>query len=123
MYRNIVKHFKRSWLQHFPIQFATLVVLTGTFVVVSISILLYQNFDQLLTRWGDAIRLSVYLKEDIGKRQVQNIEFKLHKLIAGADIEYISKEKAASLFQKKMSAYAPELLNDPELTKNPSCQF
>ncbi len=88
-------------------QVATLVVLTGTFSVVTAALLIHENLDRVLTHWGDSIRMSVFLKEE----DPQNAELleKIRNQEGVENYEYISKSQAAALFKEQVKGYVPDL--------------
>ncbi|MCB0391507.1 MAG: ABC transporter permease [Bdellovibrionales bacterium] len=116
MVSSYLKHFFRTWQQHFSMQLATLVVLTATFTVIGISILIYQNLNTVLTQWGDSIRMSVFLKEE-NPEDLSLIE-KFKSFSGLENYEYISKQDAANLFKKQVKNYVPDLLFNDEF-ENP----
>ncbi|MCB0355722.1 MAG: permease-like cell division protein FtsX, partial [Bdellovibrionales bacterium] len=86
------------------------------FTIVSISFVIHQNLNKVLTQWGDSIRMSVFLKEDV--EDTQDL-VALFKNFNGVDkVDYISKEEAAKLFKEQMNSYVPELIFDSEF-QNP----
>ena len=106
----------RTWKQHFTMQMATLVVLTGTFTIVCISFLIHQNLNKVLTQWGDSIRMSVFLKQETSEND--NLIKKIEKFEGVDSFEYISKDSAAKLFKEQVRSYVPDLLFDTDF-QNP----
>jgi len=104
---SYLRHVGRSWKQHVAMQFATLVVLTGTFVVVSISLLVHQNLDKLLSHWGDSVKLSVFMQEGATETQRDGLRTFLQHRPGVTNVQYISKDEAAKSFEKHVSKFRP----------------
>ena len=51
-------HFCKSWRSQAATQFATLSVLTSCFVVISLAVIVHQNIENILFRWGREVRVS-----------------------------------------------------------------
>lgn len=108
--RSYFKHLIRTWSQHFALQIATMVVLTGTFTVISLSFLVHHNLDMVLSHWGDSIRMSVFLKD--GDEQSQSLEAWIQKQKGVENLKYISKSDAADLFKEQVKNFVPDMVFD-----------
>lgn len=104
----------RSWRHHPGTQLATLGVLTATFAIVVFMLTLSMNFRRVLTVWGEKIQVAVYLEEGLPSIATQELKSEIEKMPEVAEVELISKEKAADLFREQMASYAPDLMADPE---------
>lgn len=114
MLNVIVRNLTRTWREHWAMQLATLVVLTGTFTVVALFFLLQANFTQVLTQWGEKVQLAVFLSDSASEAQVAEIKTKLEDTGHFSEVRYVSKQSAAETFRRQMGTNAPELLADPE---------
>jgi cell division transport system permease protein len=114
MRRILWQGLLRSWRDHAFLQTATLVVLTGTFSVISLFFFLQSNMTRLLSQWGEGVDVAVYLKDSLGTNEQSNIEKFLTEAGLFKKIQFISKDSAAIQFQKQMGHYSPDLLNDPD---------
>lgn len=106
----------RSWRHHPGTQLATLGVLTATFAIVIFMLTLSMNFRRVLTVWGEKIQVAVYLEDGLPSVATEALKRQIEKISAVAEVELISKEKAADLFRDQMASYAPDLMDDPEFT-------
>lgn len=104
----------RSWRHHPGTQVATIGVLTATFAIVIFMLTVSSNFRRVLTVWGEKVQIAVYLEEGLSTSAIQEMKAEFEKLPAVAEVELISKEKAADLFREQMASYAPDLMSDPE---------
>ena len=104
------------WRVHFAMQISTMVVLAATFTVMSVSFLIHQNLNQLLTHWGDSISMTLYLKEEpINMEHIAKIIKEQRGVV---NFEYVSKESAAKLFKAQVESYVPDMIFDSDF-KNP----
>jgi cell division transport system permease protein len=114
MISRLLQSFFRSWREHAAMQSATLAVLTGTFVVVTLFFFLHGNMVKILTQWGNNVRMAVFIKDDATAEQVASVQRFLEDTGSFATVSYVSKEQAARKFQEQMGSHSPQLLNDPE---------
>ena len=110
--KRYMKHIIRSWKSHGAIQLATCSVLTATFCVINISLLLHQNLKDMLNQWGQSIQVSVYLEDDIRKEVLENIQSLITNSTYFKDVQYIDKGKALENFKKQSSHYIPDIIFD-----------
>ena len=114
MGRSLWMNFLRTWKKHAAMQIATLAVLSGTFLVVAISLLLHQNLQNILTQWGEAVQVSVYLKNSITENEKFKVERALSQTKGLESVRFISKDEAAEKFKTQMKSYVPDLLFDDQ---------
>lgn len=117
-FQVIKGHIVRSWKHHFLLQLSTLVVLVGSFSVLSIAVLTSKNINGILASWGREIEINVYLKDEIKDSEREILEAWIRRNANIKTSTYVSKDSAAERFRKDMSQYAPLFLNDPSM-KNP----
>lgn len=104
----------RPWRHSLGTQLATLGVLTATFVIVVFLLSIASNFQRVIAIWGEKVQIAIYLDDSVGAQEVDRLTEKIKKDPAVAEVDYISKQKAAESFRGQMASYAPDLLNDPE---------
>jgi cell division transport system permease protein len=79
-------------------------------------VLLWVNVNTWILQWGQSLSMSVYLKEGVGKKDIEEIESAI-KSLPGAEIQgFVSKEKAWSNLMEILGSQAGLL---DGLTKNP----
>ena len=117
----------RLWAYYFRHAFSS--ILNNTLIhaisigTISVSILFlgafalsWVNVNTWVLQWGQSLSMSVYLKEGVDKRTVENLESAL-KSLPGAEIKgFVSKEKAWSNLMEILGSQAGLL---DGLTKNP----
>jgi len=107
----------RNPTKNWALKISTLVVATACFAVMSASLLLAQNFKNLLTLWGEDVQMTVYLSQDISDKGRQDIEEKLKASGKVGDIRLITQQIALTDFRAQLASYAPDLSQDEELLK------
>ena len=112
---SIWKHIRFSWGNHFGVQLATLTVLTATFTVIISLLSLSLNLRNILVHWGESIRITAYLKDDLTPEAVSKIEASLKSMNDFSRVQFISKEDAQKSFSSQMAKYSPNLLEDKDL--------
>ena len=113
MGNNIMRTFIRTWRRHATMQVATLAVLVGTYSVVSIFIIAQQNMEDILTRWGSSVKMSVYLDDGINESDKRGIERFISKKDVFSKVTYVSKDEAAKKFLSQVTGYSKKLLFNP----------
>ncbi|MCB0384046.1 MAG: ABC transporter permease [Bdellovibrionales bacterium] len=109
-----LKGFCRSWQQQTGMQLATLSVLAGTFVVITLFWLIHHNMDRVLVSWGESARLSVFLSDQAKEDEIKTTHQFLEGLGQFKKIDFLTKEEAAQKFDQQMGSYSPDFLSDPE---------
>ncbi len=110
-----INHILSSFKTHPTIQLTTIIVLTGTYVLISTFFVAKSNIDGVLSSWGEKVRLNIYLTDSATDDDINKIKSKLSKLKKFSPAEYVSKEQAAKNFMASMAQSAPDLLNNSEL--------
>lgn len=111
-FTKYINAFFKSWQNQATAQAATLSVLVGTYTIVVVTMLLHQNLETILSKWGSEVKLSVYLKDEIPGPATTAVKDKMDQLGLFDSIRYISKETALVDFQKRMGSLAPSLVQD-----------
>lgn len=108
-------NFIRTWRSHTSMQVATLAVLSGTYTVICVALLFHQNLDRILSQWGEAVQLSVYLKDDISESDKIAVRASLEGKEIFDKVEYISKDAAAKKFKQQLGHFASDLIAENEI--------
>ena len=106
--------FKRSWQHQRTMQLMTLIVLVGSFSVLITAMTTYQNLRNMLTHWGNEVKVNVYLQEEITEKEAQKIEKYLSDVNFFSNIQHLTKKDAAEKFKQRVGQYVPGLLTDLE---------
>ncbi len=117
-FSQIFKSVSYTWKNHFVVQFATLSVLAATFTVIFSILSLSLNLNRVLVSWGESVKITAYLKDDLQEASTSTIETALKSIGEIKDVEFVSKDQAQKNFADQMAKYSPNLLNDPEF-RNP----
>jgi cell division transport system permease protein len=104
---------KAQW----SLRVTTFIVVSACFVVMGFSLLLSQNFQRILTLWGEDVQMTVYLSSDLSEPGRLDIEKLLQDTGKVGKVTLITQEKALSDFRTQLAAYAPDLSQDDELLK------
>lgn len=111
--KRLWKHYRRIWSQHTTLQFATLLVLIATYSVVGGALLIHQNLDKIFTSWGNSIRMSVYLDDELSGTEKDSLLNFLNNKTLFEHINFVSKDQALKEFTQHVTGYSPSLLFDP----------
>lgn len=104
---------KAQW----SLRVTTFIVVSACFVVMGFSLLLSQNFQKILTLWGEDVQMTVYLSSELSEAGRLDIEKLLNETGKVGKVTLITQEKALSDFRTQLAAYAPDLSQDEELLK------
>lgn len=104
---------KAQW----SLRVTTFIVVSACFVVMGFSLLLSQNFQRILTLWGEDVQMTVYLSSELSEAGRLDIEKLLNETGKVGKVTLITQEKALSDFRTQLAAYAPDLSQDEELLK------
>lgn len=111
---EIFYSFLRSWKSNFQVQFTTFIVLVGTYSVIAIFALAYQNLNHILSQWGENVQMTAFLNDSA---TIETLN-KTREYISGKNevknVDYISKEQAVSTFLNQMGSFAPDLISDKD---------
>lgn len=102
----------RSWGSDAKLRISTLVILVFTF---SITIFLSQsafNFKNILNRWGDATKMTVYLSEGQTPETRADIVSFLKKMPDVREVTFISQEQAITQFSKGNTLFTNDFISD-----------
>jgi len=112
MLSHTAKSFKRAWIQHTGLQFATLTILVASFTAIISFSSICMNLKSMLSVWGDSIQMTAYLEDEVNEKQIADLKEGIIALEQVETIKYLSKDDAAALFKKEMSTYLPEVIHD-----------
>lgn len=99
------------------LRISTFIVVAACFVVMGFSLILSQNFQRILTLWGEDVQMTVYLSSDLSEQGRQDIEKLLKDSGKVSQVTLVTQEKALSDFRTQLAAYAPDLSQDEELLR------
>lgn len=79
-----------------------LAVMSLSFLVLEIFLLLSSNLQNLLDQWVGQLKLIVYLNDSLSHKELNAIEKKLRQSIDCQELQYFSKEQAWKEFKQKL---------------------
>jgi cell division transport system permease protein len=91
------------------------VVLIANFVFIAGLISVSENFNHILTLWGEKVTLGVFLKDHLDPQKIESLSQSIQQIQEVGHIQYISPEKAFHDFQDQMKSYAPQLLKESDM--------
>lgn len=115
-FNQIFKSISYTWKNHFVVQFATLSVLAATFTVIFSILSLSINLNRVLVSWGESVKITAYLKDELKETSTSAIENALKNIGEVKEVQFVSKDQAQKNFAEQMAKYSPDLLNDPEFS-------
>jgi cell division transport system permease protein len=115
MIRSLLQQRLGSLKKNWALQFSTLVVVTASYLVVAISLLLSQNLQKILTVWGEDLQMTVYLSENTSNEDIDSLKSKIESNKNVGKVRFVSKENALADFRGQMASYAPDIVNEKDL--------
>lgn len=108
------QHLFRAWKKHWPLQFASVSVMTLVLVILNLMFLGFSSFNQLVTQWGRGMEMAIYLKESTQAEQMETLRDHIEKSGDFDEVKYTSKAEATKRFLQALGPESTELLNDPK---------
>ena len=112
-----LRTIKRSWIYQTQLQMATLFAMAAAFFIATFSLSVAFELRQILSVWGDAVQMTVYLEDGAAQEQIQELEKGLRGNTDVKDVQYISPSHAVGMFKEQLASFAPDLLSDPEFSQ------
>lgn len=107
----------RASSKNIALKLSTVIVVTACFSVMAMSLLISQNFKNILTKWGEDVQMTVYLSQDLSQHGRDQIEEFIKSTGKVSQISFVNQEKALGDFRTQLASYAPDLSRDEELLK------
>jgi len=95
----------------------TVGVLTLCFSFIAAGAVLLQNFQQILSAWGDDLQMTVYIDQNQSVDDQTRITNKILNYAGVEKVQFVSQQESIQQFEGQMASYAPDLLKDPELAR------
>jgi cell division transport system permease protein len=103
-------YFLKKALEHLRVNpFLTVVTLstiTISLVILGLFGLVYLSVQQVLHRWGDEFRVTVYLKDTASQSDAENMRSEIACWPEVEEITYVSKAQAMAWFRTQLQDYA-----------------
>lgn len=108
------KHLFRAYAKHWPLQFASISVMTMVLVILNFMFLGFSTFNQMVESWGRGMEMIVYVKEGISPQNLAELKKQIENSGDFEQIEYTSKSEATKRFLEALGPESTELLKDPK---------
>ncbi len=108
--KNIFKSGS-SWVSIFT----SILVISFSFLIISLLALFSQNLGQALNTFGENIQASVYLKPNVTEEDKQALIQQIYSSIGIKKAEWISPEKAIQSLSNQLDGLSMDVSKDPEL--------
>jgi cell division transport system permease protein len=107
---RFILYFLKKALEHLRVNpFLTLVTLstiTISLVILGLFGLVYLSVQQVLQRWGDEFRVTVYLNDTVGQNEADSMRSELGRWPEVQEVTYTSKAQAMAWFRTQLQEYA-----------------
>jgi cell division transport system permease protein len=113
--KSSILQYLNSWKAHKTLQLSSLIVLIANFIFISGVISLTENFNKVLTLWGDKVTLGVYLKDHLEPQKIESLSQSIQQIKEVGNLHFISAEEAFHDFQDQMKTYAPQILKESDV--------
>ncbi|MGE0529248.1 MAG: cell division protein FtsX [Bdellovibrionales bacterium] len=115
MTSNLIRqHLFRAWKKHWPLQLASVTVMTLVLMILNLLFLGYSAFNSTVEHWGQGLEMIVYMRESARPEALEDFRKLAQESENFERIEFTSKEEATRRFLPSLGADSLELLNDPK---------
>lgn len=108
------QHLFRAWQRHWPLQMASVTVMTVVLLIMNLMFLGFTTFNQMVGQWGRGLEMIVYMKEDAPSASVDQFRQTLESSGDFDKVQYIPKAEATKKFLTALGSESLELLSDPK---------
>lgn len=109
-FKLFIEQLKYSWVKKFSLQLTTLLVLMGSFLAVSLTLLFLSNINSTVNSFGEKFEVSVYLTD----QNIEENKGKISKLIGESglfkEVSFVHKDAALKTFKSKMKKNMPSFI-------------
>jgi cell division protein FtsX len=92
------QHLFRAWKKHWPLQFASVSVMTLVLMILNLMFLGFSSFNQMVAQWGRGMEMVVYLKEGTQAEQMETLREHIESSGDFEETRYTSKAEATKRF-------------------------
>ncbi len=110
-----------SWTKKLSLQLTTVMVLTGSFLAVGLTLTALQNFYKAVNTVSDKFEVSVYLEDNSEDEKASKVKKIIESSGLFSEVRFIDKEQALNDFKTKMKSHIPSfILEEKEVNPLPS---
>lgn len=110
----LLQHMFRAYAKHWPLQFASISVMTMVLVILNFIFLSFSTFNRMVESWGKGMEMIVYVKEGITPQNFESLKKHMEDSGDFDHIEYTNKNEATKRFLEALGPESAELLKDPK---------
>lgn len=115
MNRHLLRqHLFRAWKKHWPLQFASVSVMTMVLVILNLLFLGFSTFNRMVDSWGRGMEMVVYIKEDAEQTSIDRLRATVEKSGEFDQVNFTTKNEATKRFLEALGPESTELLKDPK---------
>lgn len=111
---SLAQHLLRVWSRHWPLQLASVTVMTLVLVLVNFLFLAYSGFNQTVTNLSRGLEMVVYLNENATDQELESLKSTLNSSGDFTTVSYTDKTSATQKFLSALGDDSLELLKDPK---------
>lgn len=108
------QHMFRAYAKHWPLQFASISVMTMVLVILNFMFLGFSTFNRMVESWGKGMEMIVYVKEGTTPQNLERLKNQMDKSGDFERIEYTNKNEATKRFLEALGPESADLLKDPK---------
>lgn len=108
------QHILRVWTLHWPLQLATVTVMTTVLMLFNLLAAGVSGAEQLLFHWGQGLEMVVYIKDSASDADVESLKAQLNESGHVENIHFTSKKAATENFLSSLGKDSLSLLSDPK---------
>jgi cell division transport system permease protein len=110
------QHLLRAWQRHWPLQIASVTVMTVVLIILNLMFLGFTTFNHMVGQWGRGLEMIVYVKDNLNPASQEVFRQKLEKSGDFDQIQFVSKTEATKKFLTALGSDSLELMSDPKWT-------
>ena len=108
------QHLARAWRRHWPLQIASVTVMTVVLLLMNFMFLGFSGFNQLVGQWGRGLEMIVYLKEGAADSNLEELRAKAERSGQFDQVVFVSKNDATKKFLTALGGESLSLMSDPK---------
>lgn len=119
MFFRLIKHALQHFYRHLWLSLVTITLMTLSLISITFLIALNVLGDQALAQVKEKINLSIYLKPETTKVQVEEFRTEIEAFPQTQEVKYTSPEEALEVFRERHQDNPALIKSLEELDKNP----